>query len=522
MTSEPSNTPASTEAPSSSTTSVTSLKPSELQELLRYLTPHEKDQLDRLLMGDRKWRPLPGPQTLAYRSQADYLYYGGAAGGGKTDLLLGLAGSQHRSSIIFRRDAKQLQKIEKRAEQLYGHMGTYHGQDKVWTIKDDGGVVREIEFGGVHDLGDEQKYMGWPNDLKAFDEVPHFTEYQFRFLTGWTRTTIRGQRTRVVAAGNPPIDSEGDWVISFWAPWLDPHFPNPAQPGELRWFTVIDDKNVWVDDGTPFLHKGEMLYPKSITFIPAFLSDNPYQDTPEYRGMLQALPEPLRSKLSKGDYSAGREDNAWQVIPTEWVQAAQERWNTQQKPVVPLSKLGCDVARGGKDRTVITPRYGTFFGQQITQPGANTPNGGAVVALLLQARGDSKCCINVDGIGVGTSVVDICMDINVPVKSMVGSEGSEATDRTGTLGFANKRAEWWWGMREALDPVNGDFLALPPDRELLSDLCAPRYSVRSGKILIEKKEDVVKRIGRSTDKGDSCVYARAEEAPSSKVAFGSV
>lgn len=459
---------------------------------------------------------------LAYKSHAHYLFYGGAAGGGKTDLMLGLAGTQHLSSIIFRRDAKQLQKIEKRALQLFGQVGDYHGSDMVWTIKDRGGAIREIELAGVHDLGDEQKYMGWPNDLKGFDEVSHFTEYQFRFLSGWTRTTVPGQRTRVIAAGNPPTDAEGDWVIRFWAPWLDPQHPNPAKPGELRYYTTIGDDDVECADDTPFEHKGEIIYPKSRTFIPALLSDNPYQNTADYRGVLQSLPEPLRSKLLKGDFTAGREDNAWQIIPTAWVLQAQERWKQQKKPSAPLNKVGVDVARGGEDKTVITPRYGTFFGEQTVKPGESTPNGGAVVALALQVRGGSKCTINVDGIGVGTSVVDLLHNLQIPVTSMIGSEHSDATDRTGTLTFYNKRAEWWWKLREALDPELGDFLALPPDRELLADLCAPRYKVTASGIQVERKEDVVKRIGRSPDKGDSCVYAHANEIPSARLAFGAV
>ena len=41
--------------------------------------------------GYRYWSPLPGQQTIAYHSPADILFYGGAAGGGKTDLLVGVA-----------------------------------------------------------------------------------------------------------------------------------------------------------------------------------------------------------------------------------------------------------------------------------------------------------------------------------------------------------------------------------------------------------------------------------------------
>jgi hypothetical protein len=493
--------------------------------LLPCLTPQERAELDRLLLTDKKWRPLPGPQTLAYQSKADYLFYGGAAGGGKTDLLLGLAGIEHRRSLILRREMKQLLALEERSKAIYGiryGMEAYHGTNKIWNFRD-GKVRRTIQLAGVENVKDVLNFQGHPDDLKGFDEVTHFTEYMFRFICGWLRTTHQGQRTRVVAAGNPPTDSEGDWVITFWAPWLDPQHPRPAQPGELRYFIVgADGRDVEVDDPQPVLVKGELVKPTSRTFIPAFLSDNPYQDTADYRAILDSLPEPLRSKLKKGDFTAGREDNAWQIIPTEWVLQAQERWKQQKKPTAPLTKVGVDVARGGDDQTVITPRYGAFFDKQTVKPGESTPNGGSVVALALQVRGSSKCTVNVDGIGVGTSVVDLLHNLKVPVTSMIGSEHSDATDRTGTLSFANKRAEWWWKMREALDPQLGDFLALPPDRELLADLCAPRYKVTAQGILVEKKEDVVKRIGRSPDKGDSAVYALANEIPSARTAFGAI
>jgi hypothetical protein len=49
--------------------------------LLAYLTDEEREELDSLLTSDKTlWRPLPGPQTIAYESQADIIGYGGAAG----------------------------------------------------------------------------------------------------------------------------------------------------------------------------------------------------------------------------------------------------------------------------------------------------------------------------------------------------------------------------------------------------------------------------------------------------------
>jgi hypothetical protein len=71
--------------------------PSELIELLPSLRPQERAEIDRLIRTKRNsWEPILGPQAEAYHSPADVLFYGGQAGGGKTDLLLGLALTAHR------------------------------------------------------------------------------------------------------------------------------------------------------------------------------------------------------------------------------------------------------------------------------------------------------------------------------------------------------------------------------------------------------------------------------------------
>ena len=93
---------------------------------------------------------------------------------------------------------------------------------------------------------------------------------------------------------------------------------------------------------------------------------------------------------------------------------------------------------------------------------------------------------------------------------MNGSEGSTERDRSGRLGFVNKRAEWWWRMREALDPENGEDICLPPDPELLADLCAPTWMLKARGIQVESKDEIKERIGRSPDRGDAAVYALAD------------
>ncbi len=475
-----------------------------------HLTEAERAEVDRLLQVRPRWRPLPGPQTDAYHCQADILFYGGAGGGGKTDLLLGLARHEHRRSIIFRRVFPELRAIIDRSAEIYaGGRGTYNEARYRWRFMDG----RTVRFGSMQFEKDAQSWAGQPHDLYAFDELPEFTESQFRFVTGWNRTTHRGQRCRVVGTGNPPVDAEGEWVLRFWAPWLDETYPNPAKPGELRYFTTVAGKDVEQPNGEPVLIKGEWVKPLSRTFIPARVEDNPYLVASGYVAKLQALPEPLRSKLLYGDFRAGREDDAYQLIPSEWVRLAQERWKVRPKPTTPMSALGADVARGGKDRTVLTPRHDNWFGEQVVEPGKATPDGPAVATLCVQHRRDDAV-VNIDIIGVGSSPYDVLRGtIGAKAVAMNGAEGTEARDKSGKLGFVNRRAEWWWRLREGLDPTSEQDLALPPDPELRSDLCAPRWKLTARGIQVEAKEDVIARIGRSPDKGDSLVYAHAIVTP---------
>lgn len=469
-----------------------------------------------------KWSALPGPQMMALTSPADILFYGGQAGGGKTDLLLGLAHTKHNKSIIFRRENKQLRGIEDRAYELFKikrDLGDYNRSDKIWRFYDG----RIIELAGCELEIDKEKYQGRPHDLKAFDEITHFTRSQFVYITTWTRSVEEGQRCRIICTGNPPTSAEGDWVIDFWGPWLDERHPNPALPGELRWYTNIDGKEIEVPHGEPFEHNGEIIRPKSRTFIPASIDDNPYLRDSGYKATLQSLPRELREKFLEGRFSSSREDHEWQVIPSAWVMQAQQRWLQREKPTRPLDKIGADVSRGGADQTILTSLTGNYFHEQVIYPGAATPDGpvaaGYIIALL-SSQGDASTEINIDVIGVGSSVYDYCYSIaKLNAYPLNSSETTDNLDRTGQLSFFNNRAEWWWKLREALDPETGDEIALPPDRELLADLTAPRWSLTVRGIQIEKKDDIKKRIGRSPDKGDSLVYALAR--PSSPIAFTS-
>ena len=101
--------------------------------------------------------------------------------------------------------------------------------------------------------------------------------------------------------------------------------------------------------------------------------------------------------------------------------------------------------------------------------------------------------------------VDVAQGIRV--EPVVFSEASVARSKDGLLTFANKRSQLWWQFREALDPVQGDRLAPPPDRRLAAQLAAPTWTLRGDAILIESKDEIRKRLGTSTDDADAVILA---------------
>lgn len=473
-----------------------------IEDLLGYLTPQEIEQLDLLLHDPtRLFWPLPGPQSVAYYSDADIIGYGGAAGGGKSFLAIGKALTQHRKVMILRREATQLTGIIDDMTTLLGGRDGYNGQERIWRLPDG----RQIEFGSVPNLGDEARYQGRPHDLLVFDEAANFLEVQVRFLLGWLRTTIRDQRCQALLTFNPPTTAEGRWIVAFFAPWLDPKHPNPAQPGELRYFAMIDGEEVEVPTGKPFTHGADLVTPLSRTFIPSRVSDNPYLTGTGYMATLQSLPEPLRSQMLYGDFQAGIEDDPWQVIPTAWVEAAQARWKRPDK-LAPMDSLGVDVARGGRDNTLLARRHGMWFDVPLVYPGKATPDGPSVAGLSIAAKRDDAV-IHIDVIGVGSAPYDFLNDAGQQVVGVNVAEAAVGTDKSGRLRFKNLRSELWWRMREALDPANNTGIALPPDPALLADLCAPTWELSGSTIYVASREQIMDKIGRSPDYGSAYVLA---------------
>ncbi len=497
----------------------------------------------------------PGPQTMAYECEADVIGFGGAGGGGKTFLSLGLALTRHKKSVIFRREATQLRQIIDDSHRIIGDKGDFNENKGLWRNLPG---KRTLEMAGVAEESDVQKWRGRAHDLKIFDEATEFSKSQVLIITAWLRSPDPKQKCTALLCFNPPMTVEGEWIIEYFAPWIDDDYPGvKAEPGELRWFAMVGDKEREMPDTREFvviegepvydfdpeLHKLEdVITPKSRTFIRSKLEDNPYYGA-QYRAQLQSLPKEVSDALLRGVFVKRGQNTPWQSIPSRDVSAATARWEAAGGHLpddARLVSLGVDVARGGKDETVMFRLYaGTrfiggqmrevlHFAEPIRWPGALTFTGDIVADLVVPYYAPGAT-VSVDVIGVGSSAYDaLKRKLNVegdapvvfgvnngqpnpkdPNKRDVKGKPMSYTDKSGKLTFITVRAHSIWKLREMLDPQSGVLIELPPMTELRSDLCTPTYRVTGGKIYVELKEDVKKRLPdrRSPDVGDAAVLA---------------
>jgi len=162
--------------------------------------------------------------------------------------------------------------MEQRLIAIRGTRAGYNSVDMV--LQFDG---RLIEFDALERPGSELTWQGRPHDFIGFDEGAQLPESNVRFTMGWLRSEDPDQRRRVVIASNPPIGAQGEWLITWFAPWLDPGFPDPAKPGELRWRCMrADGSMAWVGGSGEHMIDGKSQLAISCTFIPARLADNRY------------------------------------------------------------------------------------------------------------------------------------------------------------------------------------------------------------------------------------------------------
>jgi hypothetical protein len=462
--------------------------------------------------GHLRWVPNPGPQTEAYFSKADVILYGGQPGGGKTDLVLGLAFNEHKRALVMRRRYTDLSGIVDRMIAMNGGKDGFNGSPPP-SLKTKNLV---IELGAANNPGDEQSWIGRARDLLGIDEATQFTEAQVRMLMGWVRSENPKQRCRTILATNPPLTSEGLWVIQMFAPWLDDTYPRPAKAGELRWVVSDDDGDRWVDGPRPVevTQDGQrkVVTPTSRTYIASSVGDNPFYVRSGYQKQLDALPAQIR-RILMGGFKASFQDAENQVIPTAWIRDAQRRWTKTPPLEVPMCAIGVDMSGGGTDPMVLAPRRDGWYAPLVVVPAKSIPqdkaSSFAFGQILIHRRDHAIIVLDMSG-GYGSGCFQLARENSIDVFPYKGAAKSAGRTKDKQLGFFNTRSEAIWKFREALDPDQdgGSIVALPDDPELVADLTAPRLDMefRVG-IKVESKEEVCARLGRSTNKGDAAVMS---------------
>lgn len=222
-------------------------------------------------------------------------FYGGAAGGGKSDALL-MGALQHvdvpgYAALILRRTFADLKKpkalLDRAREWLSNTGATYNSQDHQWIFPS--GAI--LAFGYLQNEADIYQYQSAEYQFIGFDELTQFTESQYTFLFSRLRRTEGVDIPLRMRSASNPGGVGAEWVQARFVPddWT------PDQAGALR---------VWEKSGR--------------AFVPARLVDNPYLDQASYIESLDELDEVTRAQLLQGDWSIRQKGNiypAWSDGP---------------------------------------------------------------------------------------------------------------------------------------------------------------------------------------------------------------
>jgi predicted phage terminase large subunit-like protein len=254
-------------------------------------------------------RPQPGPQETFLASPADIVIYGGAAGGGKSYGLL-LEPLRHVEvkgfgAVIFRREAVQITSeggLWDTAMSIYPSVGGRPRSGSVRNFVWPSGA--KVTFWHLHNDAAVLDWQGSQIPLIGFDELTHFSRYQFFYMLSRNRSAC-GVRPYVRATTNPDADS---WVAGFIEWWIDQKtgYPIAERSGVVRWFVRVNDVMQWGDSKEDLADRYGAAPEdcKSVTFIAANIDDNQalLKADPGYRANLKALSRVERERLLGGNW----------------------------------------------------------------------------------------------------------------------------------------------------------------------------------------------------------------------------
>ncbi len=266
-------------------------------------------------------RPQKGKQELAMKTKADVLIYGGAAGSGKSRLLL-MKPLEHMddpnfTGVFFRKTVKNLEGaggLWPEGWKLYQQFGV-HKRDQAKEYIFPSGMKVAMTY-LARDEDAEENHQGLQYSFVGFDELTHFSQFQFLYLIGRLRSDSDAD-SFCMASCNPDPDS---WVLN-WVDWYLNEDGDPLEErcGQIRYFVIKDEMPRFADTAEELAEQypeicyvedndGEQIYvpPMTFCFINGTIFDNPalIKANPSYLSKLKGQSEVNRRRLLDGNWYA--------------------------------------------------------------------------------------------------------------------------------------------------------------------------------------------------------------------------
>lgn len=331
-------------------------------------------------------QPQDGFQLKASSTPADIAILGGAAGLGKTYILL-LEFLRHINNpqwggVGFRRTTPQIRNeggLWDTSMKIYPHAG---GAPKETTLEWNFPKGSKLKFSHLEYEKNILDWQGSQIPFIFFDELTHFSEKSFFYLLTRNRSTC-GVAPYVRATCNPDPDS---WVAKLIGWWIDQHtgFPIPERDGVLRYFTRDGESYIWGDSPKEVIEKAwyflekvvqtsgidPKVFVKSITFISGTIYDNKelLSTNPQYLANLLAQDEATKAALFAGNWKVILSANDIYPYP-----AFVGLFENLYKVKTEGRFITADIALKGSDKFVVGVWYGFELMDILILPKTNGP-----------------------------------------------------------------------------------------------------------------------------------------------------
>lgn len=197
------------------------------------------------------------------------------------------------------------------------------------------------------------------------------------------------------------------------------------------------------------------------------------------------------------------------LIPLDWIEIAEKRWVGSREVVKADNfnlRLGADVAGMGRDKTVFCHRHKNHVEKFESLESKGEARHMEIAGIISRSLGLNTAFAFIDTIGEGAGVYSRLTELGYKnaISAKVSESAEGLTDTTGQYSFSNMRAYVYWAVRDWLNPANKNQVTLPPCPEFKEEATNIKFRFRSdGKIEMEAKDDLKKRLKRSPDFFDS-------------------